>query len=130
MWRILKPGGVLLLNVAALDMLRGSHSTLTMERRRYSRQRLTNILAAAGFVVERLTFTNMVTFPVTLAVRWLERVTGRADTASDGDLKVPAAPINGTFDAALTVEHALMSVVNLPIGTSLMCVARKPRVSA
>jgi SAM-dependent methyltransferase len=127
MFRVLKPGGVLLLNTAALEMLRGSHSALTMERRRYSRQRLTSLLTGAGFAIERMTFTNMVTFPVTLAVRWIERVTGRAGTASDADLRVPAAPINRTFDAALVLEHALMSVVDLPIGTSLMCVARKPR---
>jgi SAM-dependent methyltransferase len=130
MFRVLKPGGVLLLNVAALEMLRGSHSTLTMERRRYGRRRLTDLLTGAGFIIERMTFTNMVTFPVTWAVRWLERVTGRADTASDSDLRVPAAPINRAFDAALAVEHALMSVVDLPVGTSLMCVARKPALSA
>lgn len=129
MWRVLKPGGVLLLNVAALEILRGSHSALTMERRRYSRQRLTSLLTGAGFVIERMTFTNMVTFPITLAVRWLDRLTGRAETASDADLRVPAAPINRTFDAALVLEHALMSVVDLPIGTSLMCVARKPLTS-
>jgi SAM-dependent methyltransferase len=129
MWRVLKPGGVLLLNVAALEVLRGSHSTLTMERRRYSRERLRSVLSGAGFQIERMTFTNMATFPVTLAVRWLERVTGRADTASDSDLTVPAAPINRAFDAALVVEHALMKMVDLPIGTSLMCVARKPSAS-
>ena len=28
MWRILKPGGHLILNVAALDVLRGAHATL------------------------------------------------------------------------------------------------------
>jgi SAM-dependent methyltransferase len=128
MWRVLKPGGVLLLNVAALEILRGSHSALTMERRRYSRQRLTSLLTGTGFVIERMTFTNMVTFPITLAVRWLDRLTGRAETPSDADLRVPAALINRTFDAALVLEHALMSIVNLPIGTSLMCVARKPRL--
>ena len=129
MWRVLKPGGVLLLNVAALEILRGAHSALTRERRRYSRRRLTSLLTGAGFVIERMTFTNMVTFPITLAVRWLDRLTGRAETASDADLRVPAAPINRTFDAALVLEHALMSVVDLPIGTSLMCVARKPLTS-
>ena len=127
MWRVLKPDGVLLVNAAALEVLRGSHSALTMERRRYTRQRLTSLLTGAGFVIERMTFTNMVTFPITLAVRWLDRVTGRAETASDADLRVPATPINRTFDAALVLEHALLSVVDLPIGTSLMCVARKPR---
>jgi SAM-dependent methyltransferase len=126
MWRVLKPGGVALFNVAALEVLHGSHSTLTMEVRRYSKQRLASLLTSAGFGIERITFTNMVTFPVTLAVRWLDRVTGRAGKGSDADLRVPAAPINRTFNAALAVEQSLMSMINLPIGTSLMCVARKP----
>ncbi|MGE5835300.1 MAG: class I SAM-dependent methyltransferase [Acidobacteriota bacterium] len=128
MWRVLKPGGVALFNVAALEVLHGSHSTLTMEVRRYSKRRLTGILTNAGFAIERMTFTNMVTFPITLAVRWFDRVSGRSAKASDADLRVPAAPINRTFDAALAVEHSLMSFVDLPLGTSLMCVARKPRI--
>jgi SAM-dependent methyltransferase len=130
MWRVLKPGGVALFNVAALEVLHGSHSTLTMEVRRYSKRRLTSVLTNAGFKIERMTFTNMVTFPITLAVRWFDRMTGRAAKPSDADLQVPAAPINRTFDAALAAEHSLMSFVDLPIGTSLMCVARKPRITA
>jgi SAM-dependent methyltransferase len=126
MWRVLKPGGVALVNVAALDILRGSHSTLTHERRRYSRRRLTSLLTGAGFVIRRMTFTNMATFPATLAVRWLDRVSGRAGTASDADMQVPPRPINALFDAALRVEWLLLHVTNLPIGTSLMCVAEKP----
>ena len=129
MFRVLKPGGVALINVAALDILRGSHSTLTHELRRYSRRRLTSLLTGAGFVVRRMTFTNMATFPVTFAVRWLDRVSGRVDTASDADMRVPAWPINALFDAALRVEWLLLHVTNLPVGTSLMCVAEKPSAS-
>jgi SAM-dependent methyltransferase len=127
MWRVLKPGGMALVNVAALDVLHGSHSTLTHEVRRYTRPRLRATLTQAGFVVERMTFTNMATFPATLAVRLSERLTGRAGQASDADLRVPPAPINALFDAVLRVESGLLSLTNLPIGTSLMCLARKPR---
>jgi len=126
MWRILRPGGILLVNAAALDILHGSHSTLTREIRRYTRTRLADRLTAAGFVVERMTFTNMWTFPVTLAVRWIDRLTGRASHASESDLRVPPWPVNRAFDAALRVEYALLHAVDLPIGTSLLCVARKP----
>ena len=125
MWRVLKPGGLALVNVAALDILRGSHSALTHELRRYSRRRLTDLLEGSGFAIRRMTFTNMATFPVTLAVRWLDRVTGRAATASDSDMRVPAAPVNALLDAALRLEWALLHVTNLPIGTSLMCLAEK-----
>jgi hypothetical protein len=126
MFRVLKPGGWTLVNAAALDVLRGSHSALTMERRRYTPTSLKERLTAAGFVVRRLTFTNMSTFPVTLAVRWAERLTGRADTASESDLTVPPAPVNAVFSAMLAVEAGLLRVVNLPIGTSLLCLAQKP----
>jgi SAM-dependent methyltransferase len=127
MWRVLKPGGVALINAAALDMLRGAHSTLTFERRRYTPATLRTRLAAAGFTVERVTFTNCALFLPVMAVRGMERLTGRADEASDADLSVPAAPINALFDACLRLEHRLLSVMNMPIGTSVMAVARKER---
>jgi SAM-dependent methyltransferase len=126
MWRVLKPGGFVIVNVAALDVLHGSHSTLTHELRRYTPARLRERLRTAGFTVERLTFTNMTLFPMALALRGFERLSGRAGEASDSDLQVPAPPINALFDLALRVEGMMLRAVNLPIGTSLMAVARKP----
>jgi SAM-dependent methyltransferase len=125
MWRVLKPGGLVLVNVAALDVLHGSHSTLTHEVRRYTRSRLRQRLERAGFTVERLTFTNMSLFPPALAVRTLERATGRASDASEADLSVPPGPINAALDLMLRGEAAFLRAGNLPIGTSIMAVARK-----
>ena len=127
MFRVLAFDGVAVVNVAALDILHGSHSTLTHEQRRYTRAGLTDRLEDAGFSVERVTYTNMITFPLALAVRMSERVTGRAGTASDADLRVPAAPVNTALDALLAAEHAWLRVMNLPIGSSVMAIARKMR---
>ena len=125
MWRVLRPGGVALVNVAALDLLRGSHSALTREKQRFSKRSLTDLLAGAGFRVERITFTHMSSFPIALLVRLVERLTGRADTASDADLRVPPAPVNAVFDGLLRLEAAWLRVGNLPIGSSLLAVVRK-----
>jgi SAM-dependent methyltransferase len=125
MFRVLRPGGLALFNVAALDMLHGSHSALTMEVRRYTRARLRTRLEAAGFQIARMTFTNFTTFPLTLAVRWSDRIRGQAETASTSDLRVPAAPINVGLDVALRLEAQMMRVVDLPIGSSLLCLARR-----
>lgn len=125
MWRVLKPGGVALINSAALNFLRGSHSTLSFERRRYTPARMRKALEAAGFEVERVTFTNCVLFPPVFAVRGFQQLTGRAKQPSDSDLDVPAAPINALFDLALRVEHRFLAMTNMPIGTSVMAVARK-----
>jgi SAM-dependent methyltransferase len=126
MWRVLKPGGLMLVNVAALDILHGSHSTLTHEVRRYTRARLAARLLRAGFHVERMTFTNMTLFPPALAVRGMQRLTGHAAKASDADLQVPPAPVNAVLNACLAAEALALRAINLPIGTSLMAVARKP----
>ena len=129
MWRVLKPGGIVLVNVAALAILRGSHSALTHEQRRYTRSRLRSLLTGQGFVIERLTFTNLPTFPITLAVRVADRITGRAPEGSDADLRVPPAPVNAMLDLALRAESAILRTIDLPLGTSLLCVARKPLTS-
>jgi SAM-dependent methyltransferase len=126
MWRVLRPGGVLLVNVAALEILRGSHSTLTHEVRRYTRARLTASLERAGFVVERITYTNMTTFPITLAVRLADRLTGRDAVASDVEFTVPPAPVNAVLDASLAAEAGLARWMSLPVGSSVMALARKP----
>lgn len=125
MWRVLKPGGLAIVNVAALDILHGSHSTLTSEVRRYTPARLRGRLERAGFRIERLTFTNLSLFPPAFAIRTMERVTGRAAQASEQDLSVPPAPINTALDWILRGEAACLKAIDLPIGTSLMAVARK-----
>jgi len=125
MWRVLKPGGLALVNVAALEVLHGSHSALTHEVRRYTPARLRRLLTNAGFTIERLTFTNAATFPAALAVRTAERLTGRASTPSEADLTVPPRPVNTVVDWVMRCEGQLLRFANLPVGTSLLCVARK-----
>lgn len=125
MSRVLRPDGLALFNLAALDILHGSHSALTMEVRRYTKARVRVRLEAAGFRIVRLTFTNFATFPLTLAVRWADRIRGQAATASTSDLTVPIAPVNAALDLTLRAEALALRAVNLPIGSSLLCLARK-----
>lgn len=125
MYRVLRPGGVALFNVAALDILRGSHSTLTGELRRYTRPMLRTRLQAAGFRITRLTYTNGITFPLTFAVRLSDRLRGRAEVSSTTDLQVPMAPVNLLLDTALRLESLALRHVDLLIGSSLFCLARR-----
>ena len=126
MYRVLRPGGIVLMNVAALKWLRGSHSPLTQERRRYTKPELREMLESTGFVVERITYTNTATLPLVAAVRGAEQLTGRDATPSASYLTVPAAPVNVVLTAMLAAEHAWLRVGNLPIGSSVLAVARKP----
>jgi ubiquinone/menaquinone biosynthesis C-methylase UbiE len=125
MFRVLTPGGHLLVNAAAMDLLKGNHSVLALEVRRYNQQSLRERLQRAGFTVRRMSYTNASILPIVAAVRLVQRVSGHEEL--EEEIAVPPAPINAALTAALTVESALVRFVNMPFGSSLMALAQKPR---
>ena len=127
MFRVLKPGGGLVVNVAAMEMLRGDHSVLSREVRRYSREDLRARLAAAGFVVERITYTNATLFLPLAMVRGWQRLRGlREEREAQREITVPPAPINTVLTALMWMEAQWLRRFNAPFGSSLLCLARKP----
>jgi ubiquinone/menaquinone biosynthesis C-methylase UbiE len=126
MHRVLKPGGHLILNVAALDVLRGAHAALSQEVRRYTPTRLRALVEGAGFAIERLTFVHASLFPVMLPVRVMQRWTTRG-VAPPGEFEitVPPTPVNAALTALVRLEAAALRLVDMPIGSSLLCHARK-----
>ena len=123
MVRVLKPGGWAIVNVAALPWLRGNHSVLGGELRRYRRQELRSKLEAAGFRVARSSYTNFSILPMVAAVRARQRLGGHVE--SDAEISVPPAPINTALTALLSLEAAALRIVNMPLGSSVMAVAQK-----
>ena len=127
MFRVLRPGGAAILNLPAMRILRGNHSVLSEELRRYDRPRVRALLQGAGFRVERLTYTNATLFPLVLAQRTIERAVGLAspDRAAER-MKVPSLLVNELLAAMLALESVALRFVSVPFGSSLLCLARKP----
>jgi ubiquinone/menaquinone biosynthesis C-methylase UbiE len=125
MHRVLRPGGHLVLNVAALPILRGNHSILGGEVQRYTRSSLSRHLENAGFEIVRLTYTNASILPIVAGVRFVQRVRQGQHKVSDVEMTVPIAPINLTLAALLTLESVALRVINMPLGSSLLTLARK-----
>ena len=126
MRRVLKPGGALVVNTAALPILRGNHAVFGAEVRRTTRPLLARALTTAGFRVARLTYTNFTLFPLMLAVRLAQRLIGLATPEEGGtDIAVPPAPVNDTLTALLSLESRALPHVNMPVGSSLLALARR-----
>jgi len=127
MYRVARPGACLIVNVAAMEALRGDHSVLSHEVRRYSRDSLSRLVTGAGFTIERITYTNAVLFPPMALARAIQRLRGlSAEHEADQDISVPAAPVNLALTAALKLESLWLRAVDNPFGSSLLCLARKP----
>ena len=125
--RVLKPGCCLVVNVAALNVLRGNHAIFGAELRRSTRRRLRAVLTRAGFDVVRLTYSNASIFPLIFAVRAGQRLMGLVSPEEAGtDVVLPAAPVNAALSGLLRLEARALRIVDMPIGSSLLCVARRP----
>jgi ubiquinone/menaquinone biosynthesis C-methylase UbiE len=128
MRRILRPGGHLVVTVAAFNLLRGNHSVLSREVRRYRRSDLRRLLERSGFDPLELTYTNATLFPLVAAVRAVQRASGLAASDADAtaarEIAIPPAPINALLGSVLRLEARLVRAVPMPFGSSLMALAR------
>jgi SAM-dependent methyltransferase len=125
--RVVAPGGVVLLTLAAFSFLGGDHGEVWQEARRYTRGTARSLVEGAGLRVERVSFLFAATFPLMLLVRVGQRVTRPFRQVShDSDIRVPVAPVNAALSAALGAEARLARWLPMPIGSSLLVVARRP----
>lgn len=122
--RTLRPGGVAIINVPAFASLWSGKDTAAHHRRRYRRPELRRALEAAGFRVERITYTNALLFAPIWCTRQLQRLSHRPwnSTAEYH----PAPWTNALLLRLLRLEQGVLRLVDLPVGTSVTCVARRP----
>jgi ubiquinone/menaquinone biosynthesis C-methylase UbiE len=124
MYRVMRPGGYLVLNVAALPVLRGNHSVLGGEVQRYTRRSLRRHFEDADFGVKRLTYTNISILPMVAGIRFAQRLIGHRESTQE--ISVPVPPVNAALKVLLAVEAAAVRWVDMPIGSSLLALARRP----
>ena len=121
-FRVLRPGGVVVLNNPAYMWMWSYHDDSCQTKHRYTRGELEALLRAAGFQERRTTHWNALPFPALFAKRKIFRTS--RDTS---DVKLYPAPVEAVFDAAMAVEHAwLRAGGRWAWGTSVFAVARKP----
>ena len=127
MARIVRPGGALVVTLAAFNALRGDHGEVWNEVRRYTPATARRLVEAAGLRAERVSFVFASVFPLIAAARLAQRVTRRFRSRPHAavDIAVPIAPVNGLLTALVSVEAVLLRHVPMPIGSSLLVVARK-----
>ena len=120
--RVLRRGGLAIINLAAHRFLYSSHDRATDTARRYSRREVQQKAKRAGFSILRLSYWNFFLFPAVAVVKlWRKAATER--TASD--LRLPHPLLNSFLDRMVTLEPLLLRYVDLPLGSSIIGVLKK-----
>lgn len=122
-FRVLKPGGVLVLRVPANKWLNLRHDAHVHTRERYSKGELLEKLKIPGFKIEKISFVNFVLLPLAVIRYLFERLNPDRE-ASSGIEKTPPF-INTVLTFILFIEALLIAKLNFPFGLGLIAVCRK-----
>jgi SAM-dependent methyltransferase len=127
--RVLRPGGYVLVTVPAHRFMWGDQDEVNLHKRRYVASEIRDRLRATGFQVERVSYINAFMFPPIAAVRLIRRLEHRLRprTTSQSDFRYPAPrPLNFLLALIFGLEAPIVRRVDIPIGVSILALARKP----
>ena len=120
MHRVLRPGGVLLINVPAFPFLHSAHDDAVMTARRFRKREIRGLLQKQNFQIRRLTYWTTFLFPLAVAARTLGGSKMGRDFETAGTSLVHRA-----FAQVMALELRLLRNFSLPFGVALLAVARK-----
>jgi SAM-dependent methyltransferase len=128
LYAVLKPGGLLILNLVAHEFLRSTHDIAVHTRERYTRAMLCQRLMEAGFGITFASYRVSLLFPCVAVYRLLSRFAAcrEADPGQvASDVSSPLWLINGLLVRIIRLENTVLEVTSLPFGSSVFVVARK-----
>jgi len=129
--RVLRPGGRALIRWPGLEWLRSGHDASMQTQRRTTPAGLSAKLAAVGLEVERATFANFILLGPIATLRLTRNWLRGSETPVSDVRPMPAslAWLDGLFHSCLSAEARWLRRpgARLPIGVSVICLARKPQ---
>lgn len=124
-WRVLKPGGMVVFSVPAFQSLWSVHDIALDHRRRYLFPNLQRKVQAAGFEIHQLSYAICLLLPAVFLFRKVQNWLMRGKEPKTALIELPS-PLNRLLIALLQLEALVIPFVRLPFGVSLVGIAQKP----
>jgi len=120
MRRVLRTGGVLLINVPAFAFLHSAHDEAVMTARRFRKPEIRQLLRKQNFRIQRLTYWTTFLFPLAIVARTLGGSKMGRDFETEG-----ASITQRALGVIMAFELRLLRKISMPFGVALLAVARK-----
>lgn len=124
LFRVLRPGGTLVMRVPARRELYSQHDVLVKTARRYSVNEVRNLLNASGFALARLSYCQSPLYIPALLKGFVER----RSKEKHGHSAVGQVPplLSSIISSVLNIENRLLlNRIDMPIGIGVIAVASK-----
>ena len=121
--RVLRDGGHVLLRLPAYDWLHGKHDEAVHIRHRYTASEIAGKLQQAGLAPVRVSYANMLLFPLAALKRASERVL--PDRQPGSDLTIGVGLASAPLKWALSLEAPFVARTGLPFGLTVVALGQK-----
>jgi hypothetical protein len=118
------PDARIIIAVPDFQFLWSQHDETFELRRRYSARQLASVVRGAGRVLERTTYTHSLLSPLAVIWRTLSYRLGLGRFAPDADFWPLPGWLNALLVRVYNLEAWLLRRFDLPVGVSLVCIAR------
>ena len=123
LYKSLKDNGILILTLAAFNVLRREHDKAGMGKRRYTINNISPHLKGIGYKIEIRSYRLSFLFIPVLVMKYVEKLRKTDEVKSD--FKQLPSLINQLLFQMSCLENQIIKYATLPIGTSLFIIARK-----
>lgn len=118
----LKPGGIVVINVPALELLSSKYDIAAGHQRRYTKSLIRDLFTRCGIQEERISYWGLSLIPIAL-VRKFVLLFVRQDNIIRRGFQPPGRLIN--FFLCVLMKMEMLLLKNPPMGTSVLAVGRK-----
>ncbi len=126
-FKILKPGGHLIIEVPSGPFLFNSYDIMLKHFRRYSSKNLVSNLYNSGFQVLRKSHLGFTVFPMFCAIKLYQKyLVSEKNYSSETQRSITYTGKSHLLDYFLKFEEKYLSKISLPFGIRVLATAKKP----
>jgi SAM-dependent methyltransferase len=127
LYRVLKPGGLLIANTAALELFRSQHDDVANIKLRFTKAQFKSLFVKDSVTILKLSYRVFLLSPLILLFKLIKRITQIFKTPGESasDQIIFPFGINWLLLQIQLFENRLFTAFNFPFGSSVFIVIRK-----
>lgn len=130
LYRVLKPGGIIICNTAALELFRSQHDDVANIKTRFTKDQFKALFERDNATIIKLSYKVFLLSPLILLFKLVKKITGlfTPTNQSKSDQVIFPFGINWFLLQIQLLENKLFKKIDFPFGSSVLIVVQKNKL--